>query len=114
MSDNITIDLGPDLVNHYLADSFWSAHDDSWPEYQLANSVELERLNGVELPCYSEELIIELCQHPDITEADHHNFNCCTVITFRARGRYYKFDIWENSFGVHYEASRWSDEPWSG
>lgn len=114
MSDNLTIELGPDLVNHYLADGFWSAHDDSWPQYQSANSVELERLNVAELPCCSDEFFIELCQHPDIAEVDHYNFLCCSVITFRARGRYYKFDLWENNWGVHYEARRWSDEPWSG
>lgn len=109
-----TIDLSPELIDHFLNDGFWDAHDGSWPEMQTANQDEVDKLNLAELPCYGEELTIELCNHPKVTEVDFHNFPSCAVLTFRADGKHYKFDIWNPGPGTHYNATRWSDDPWTG
>lgn len=125
MRDLITIDLGPELIEHFLNDSFWEKSDGSWPEVQKADQQEIERLNVAELPCEPEELIIEICNHPNVTDADHYHFQgCCHVITFKWNdprdgelyypGKHYKFDIWTYGPVNNYEATRWTDQPWSG
>ena len=130
MTDRLNIRLSRELIDHFLNDSFWDIDPDAgWPETELPKQEEKWRLNSGELPCHPDEFVIECCNHPELTEVDLHNFQCCHVLTFRWKdpregrsafakrvyhGKYYKFDIWTPGPVVHYEAMRWSDEPWSG
>jgi len=116
--------VGKEFVDHIVDDKFWILEDpESWPCLEIPRLSEVARLNSAELGQEPEEFVIDLTNHPQITEVDHHNFGCIEVVTFRWNdprdgelyfpGKYYKFDIWRGP-ATNYEAKRWTDQDYSG